>query len=150
MEPSGLSHQQLFQMQTLQQKQQQQQPSDTNGSAENLQASSSDLNDDCASETALVTNPIQRSALYIIESPYFEPFIMAIICANVFTLALHDPLLGDHEGRNEPLFQCGKLLSSTAFWSALEASAHLDITFSKHAPSHDVCESSSYEDQPIS
>ncbi|MEW5300382.1 MAG: hypothetical protein WDW36_003317 [Sanguina aurantia] len=54
-------------------------------------------------------------ALYIIESPYFEPFIMAIICANVFTLALHDPLLGDHEGTNEPLFQCD--LSWTAVFS---------------------------------
>lgn len=63
--------------------------------------------EDCESETAIVISPIRRWALCIIEHFMFEHVIMIVIMANVFTLAFHDPLLGDREGRNEPLFNLG-------------------------------------------
>lgn len=64
--------------------------------------------EDCESETAIIISPIRRWALLIIEHFMFENCIMMVIVANVFTLALHDPLLGDREGRNDPLYGLGR------------------------------------------
>ena len=47
-------------------------------------------------------------AFKISENPDFELLVNVIIAGNCVALALQDPLLGDHEGRNAPLWWIGQ------------------------------------------
>ena len=51
----------------------------------------------------------QNLAFRLAEHPDFELLVNLIIAGNCIALALQDPLLGDHEGRNAPLWWIGQL-----------------------------------------